>query len=819
MSDQRIRKLLLESKQDIRSLREDNNKKVADSLAGASPASNHQVFPSGRPPQQRFGVRGVGSTRLAPLQDSPSPSKPVGPVQPQGTDEISVVQEMHTIRVSQPLHQAETTTTIAPVDTELDGFAGGNVDTLRPRIRWNEQLFVGLPTSRQAAIKLEEYLTTMLEQIHNANSELLDESEPRVQFMRDCQRLYNLVMHELTRQVAAHCAERGHLLAKLWCRSVDVFNELLTVFDQFQCNAKNQISSLERDLRDLREDSLLATRHADNTIRVVKEGARAIIDRHIAHESHLRDEAANMKQESLRSNAKADLCERKMKDAQAALARTQFWESMYHKSAGSVRSLQDELTAVRMTLMQQTRTLDSLRESTGGAKMVSTGMQTDQHAPGVSPAINLDDFTLRTLFVPTPMPRLDVSIGPAEATALPPTYTTALRAVDALLTGTSTIKMPRDASFVQPVGRGSLYVPELLRQHVDLSQYSRYEPMMYKPEWLQFTLGACWTTLSTIKRPRTYLDSFHLHMVNTFGTFMPLRLMDLTSNIKAFMKSSQRAATFALMFGMVALDDDDADTEVSLPGDTVAEVFPVVRALLDAYCRHGAQCPDVVDSVELLRVASDRLTPSARQSLTDALSDFERTGGQLPFDAAVLHFIRVTLLERIDDVEKVLMKFFTDVFEISTTRREDVVWVLTELLHLDVDTHFVEQCFPEAHTKVSSVEFVQLVMRFAVPGVRDIEGVVALLPGFDPKVVREQANAARRRPKLVPLVAAADTPTTTTTDKGGSNAAGELLHESTMWRSLPSDTHMNRVSEIAVHKEDPCTSHPQPMTPVSSPPL
>uniref|UniRef100_A0AAV2KNA9 Axonemal dynein light chain domain-containing protein 1 n=1 Tax=Knipowitschia caucasica TaxID=637954 RepID=A0AAV2KNA9_KNICA len=75
------------------------------------------------------------------------------------------------------------------------------------------------PSGRQEALQLMLVMDDMLEKagVEQQSSELsqLSQIEGLLELVRTEQNIYNLVFHELIRQVSVGCAERGHLLAKL----------------------------------------------------------------------------------------------------------------------------------------------------------------------------------------------------------------------------------------------------------------------------------------------------------------------------------------------------------------------------------------------------------------------------------------------------------------------------------------------------------------------------------------------------------------------------------------------------------------------------
>ena len=194
------------------------------------------------------------------------------PIAIQLPEDVCLPVEMHTLRLEQPLLQTSTFNTLVPTDPDVAGFSEGMHNTLQLRMHWNAELFKDQPASRQSAIMLDKYLIEMMSKIHESSAGLLGEAMPRVQYMRDCQRLYNMVMHELTRQVSAHCVERGHLLAKLWVRSVEVFNSLMDVFNSHQSKSRDRIARLEEEVRGMRKGSLVTARCAENAVVAVTKG-------------------------------------------------------------------------------------------------------------------------------------------------------------------------------------------------------------------------------------------------------------------------------------------------------------------------------------------------------------------------------------------------------------------------------------------------------------------------------------------------------------------------------------------------------------------
>ena len=55
--------------------------------------------------------------------------------------------------------------------------------------------------------------------------------------VHEAQTIFSCCFHEVIRQVAVHCAERGHLMAQIWISNMELFERL----SQLLTNAKLQV--------------------------------------------------------------------------------------------------------------------------------------------------------------------------------------------------------------------------------------------------------------------------------------------------------------------------------------------------------------------------------------------------------------------------------------------------------------------------------------------------------------------------------------------------------------------------------------------------
>lgn len=88
-----------------------------------------------------------------------------------------------------------------------------------------------IPAGRRDVILLGEWMTEMLTRL-SADRELGEE-----ELVHEAQTIFSVCFHEVVRQVAVHCAERGHLMAKIWVSNMELFERLT----QLMTNVKLQM--------------------------------------------------------------------------------------------------------------------------------------------------------------------------------------------------------------------------------------------------------------------------------------------------------------------------------------------------------------------------------------------------------------------------------------------------------------------------------------------------------------------------------------------------------------------------------------------------
>ncbi|XP_019386463.1 PREDICTED: axonemal dynein light chain domain-containing protein 1 isoform X2 [Crocodylus porosus] len=152
------------------------------------------------------------------------------------------------------------------------------------------------PSGRLEVIQLMKVMDSMLEKA-GVNDETIGVLEPSqlhnvLKVLKAEQNIYNIVFHELIRQVSVDCAERGELLSKLRQKYVSLLNwipqQMRNLYEELMAqrvmdkhiteelhNFKESIGRLTSELREVREHDLRVTREAE---RAQEELAAAVRD-------------------------------------------------------------------------------------------------------------------------------------------------------------------------------------------------------------------------------------------------------------------------------------------------------------------------------------------------------------------------------------------------------------------------------------------------------------------------------------------------------------------------------------------------------------
>ncbi|XP_059584343.1 axonemal dynein light chain domain-containing protein 1 isoform X4 [Alligator mississippiensis] len=140
------------------------------------------------------------------------------------------------------------------------------------------------PSGRLEVIQLMKVMDSMLEKA-GVNDETIGVLEPSqlhnvLKVLKAEQNIYNIVFHELIRQVSVDCAERGELLSKLRQKYVNLLDwipqQMRNLYEELMAqrvmdkhiteelhNFKESIGRLTSELRDVREHDLRVTREAE----------------------------------------------------------------------------------------------------------------------------------------------------------------------------------------------------------------------------------------------------------------------------------------------------------------------------------------------------------------------------------------------------------------------------------------------------------------------------------------------------------------------------------------------------------------------------
>uniref|UniRef100_A0A7S1M9P7 Uncharacterized protein n=1 Tax=Neobodo designis TaxID=312471 RepID=A0A7S1M9P7_NEODS len=147
-------------------------------------------------------------------------------------------------------------------DEELEAVVHGTqrAQSLNARLKLPQHMLSQRESVRLLEASLDQRLATVAaESVHEEVSRH-DAALAAHEVMSD-------VAHELTRQVAAQCEERGRLLARVWLRYTDVVNSLTKAWEdekQSHAVAEQQAS---KQLQQLRRDYATVVSHAESMLR------------------------------------------------------------------------------------------------------------------------------------------------------------------------------------------------------------------------------------------------------------------------------------------------------------------------------------------------------------------------------------------------------------------------------------------------------------------------------------------------------------------------------------------------------------------------
>eukprot|EP00906_Rhabdomonas_costata_P014002 RCo020063 len=159
----------------------------------------------------------------------------------------------------------------------MGGWAGAGIDDTDVSTKWFNSVFPkSLPAGRMDAISLDQWLTGMIDRLRKDFKQSQDsregsptepDSEDKLEYIKNCQRLYSVCIHEIIRQTSAHCVERGRLLAKVWMRYVDLLNSLEMLFRVQKDKHAQRERDLKTELETTRLNYLQAVQSLENALK------------------------------------------------------------------------------------------------------------------------------------------------------------------------------------------------------------------------------------------------------------------------------------------------------------------------------------------------------------------------------------------------------------------------------------------------------------------------------------------------------------------------------------------------------------------------
>lgn len=153
-----------------------------------------------------------------------------------------------------------------------------------------------LLTAREAVLWIESDMEKRLKALRDQN-DAAEGEQNRHALVLATQAVFNDVAHELTRQVAAHCVDRGRLLAKLWIR----YGDLVNTFAEMVVGEKRRHEETEeqthKQLRQARLDYVTVVNKMESLIQQQHEAHCKVLDEQALREEKLCGEISQLKED------------------------------------------------------------------------------------------------------------------------------------------------------------------------------------------------------------------------------------------------------------------------------------------------------------------------------------------------------------------------------------------------------------------------------------------------------------------------------------------------------------------------------------------
>lgn len=113
--------------------------------------------------------------------------------------------------------------------------------------RWHVMNFSKpLPVGRLDAIRLEKWLqgaTKSMAEMHLRETKNNNNKDSHLDFVSDAVQMYSIGVHEIIRQTAAECVERGRTLGMIWVRFTNMMKAIVSQFKKernlYFCNIES----------------------------------------------------------------------------------------------------------------------------------------------------------------------------------------------------------------------------------------------------------------------------------------------------------------------------------------------------------------------------------------------------------------------------------------------------------------------------------------------------------------------------------------------------------------------------------------------------
>ena len=150
-------------------------------------------------------------------------------------------------------------------------------------------------TGRESVMYLEASLQQRLDGLS------VEKDLSKHDYVTKAQDIFNDIAVELTRQVAAHCSDRGRLLARLWVRYSDLINMFSQMFVDERERHREEEEKMAASLRKARLDYVKVVQHTERLINEQFEKHSAVLEAQEKRERDLCAEINDLKEQLYRS--------------------------------------------------------------------------------------------------------------------------------------------------------------------------------------------------------------------------------------------------------------------------------------------------------------------------------------------------------------------------------------------------------------------------------------------------------------------------------------------------------------------------------------